>query len=292
MNILLTGGSGFIGKNICEHFAGKYNLLAPGHRELDLLNEVAVEEFISNNSIDAVIHSAVKPSHRNARDLTNLFYSNTRMYFNLVRQAKKFGKMIVLGSGAIYDTRNNLHKVMEDSYTNWVPADEHGFCKWVCARDIENADNIVELRLFGVFGKYEDYAIRFISNAICKTLFDLPITIRQNRRFDYVFVDDLMPILDYFINNVPKHKAYNITTDSEIELMQLAELVRKVSGKELPIIVGEPGMGLEYSGDNHLLRSELEEIEFTPIGDAIRKLFKWYEDNIDIIEKEYLLFDK
>ena len=54
----------------------------------------------------------------------------------------------------------------------------------------------MELRLFGVFGRHEDYAIRFISNAICKTLFDLPITLRQNRTFSYLYVDDLGPIVE------------------------------------------------------------------------------------------------
>ncbi len=57
----------------------------------------------------------------------------------------------------------------------------------------------MELRLFGVFGPHEDYAIRFISNAICKALFGLPITLRQNRTFSYLFIDDLGPIVERFL---------------------------------------------------------------------------------------------
>jgi UDP-glucose 4-epimerase len=292
VNILLTGSSGFIGKNTKEYFSDKYQLFAPSHNELDLLNDNIVHDFFTKHNIDVVIHSAVKPGHRNAKDRSGLFYSNTRMYYNLAQQSKNFGKMIVLGSGAIYDTRNNIHKVSEDSYKNHLPEDDHGFCKYICARDIEHMDNIMELRLFGVFGKYEDYAIRFISNAICKILFDLPITIKQNRLFDYLYIDDLMPVLDYFINNDAKQKAYNITPDKEIELYQLAEIVGEISGKDLPIIVSNPGMGKEYSGDNILLRNELREVTFTPIHSAIEHLFSWYSNNLNLISKDLLLFDK
>jgi len=292
INILLTGGSGFIGRNIFEHFKSKYNVVAPTHSELDLLDEDQVINYFTKHGFNIVIHAAVKPGHRNANDPTNLFYSNTRMYFNLARQSENIEKMIILGSGAIYDTRNDIHKAMEDSYKNNLPADEHGFCKYICARDTERMDNIVELRLFGVFGKYEDYAIRFISNAICKTLFDLPITIKQNRRFDYLYIDNLMPVLDYFISHDAKQKAYNVTPDKEISLCELAELIREISGKDLPIIISNPGMGKEYSGDNSLLLNELKNLTFTPIRSAIEQLFSWYQDNIDMVNKAYLLYDK
>lgn len=83
---------------------------------------------------------------------------------------------------------------------------------------IEKSSNIYDLRIFGIFGKYEDYAIRFISNAICKTLFDLPITVKQDRNFDYIFVEDLMTVLEFFIEARPKYKAYNITPASSVSL--------------------------------------------------------------------------
>ena len=292
MKLLVTGGSGFIGRNICEQLASKYEIVAPSHDELDIIDSSAVDRFFAYRQFDVVVHAAVKPGHRNAKDPTSLFYSNTRMYYNLARHCNKYKKMIVLGSGAIYDSSQNLHKVNEDYYCDQLPKDEHGFCKSVCARDIENKDNITELRLFGVFGKYEDYAIRFISNAICKTLFDLPITIKQNRRFDYLYIDDLMPILEWFIQEEPTYKAYNVTPDHEIELYELAEMVIEISGKELPILVHNEGLGLEYSGDNSRLKAELGELKFTPIKMAVEQLYQWYSDNRDKIVKDYLLVDK
>ena len=293
MKILLTGGSGFIGRNIIESFlTEKYDILSPSSKELNLVDEESVDQYFQKNSVDIIIHAAVKPSHRNAKDFSNLFYTNTRMFFNLERHKNEYEKMLVLGSGAIYDLRHYRPKMKEEEWINFIPADDHGYCKYVCEKVIEHAPNIYDLRIFGIFGKYEDYAIRFISNAICKTLFDLPITIKQNRMFDYLYVDDLMPVLDWFIGNAPLYHSYNITPDSAISLYDLAQIVREISKKDLPICIAEEGIGLEYSGNNTRLKREYSDIHFTPIRTAIQELYRWYKERKQFIQKELLLTDK
>ncbi|MFZ2950551.1 MAG: NAD(P)-dependent oxidoreductase [Desulfuromonadaceae bacterium] len=292
MRIFLTGGSGFIGKNIIELLGERYDILAPGSRELDLSDEVAVEDYFRKNEIDIVVHSAVRPGHRNAKDPSNQLYLNTRMFFNIIRNSDRFKRLISLGSGAVYDVRNNIAKVKEDYFDTHVPADEHGFSKYIIAKHMEKLDYAVKLRVFGVFGKYEDYTIRFITNAICKAICDLPITIRQNRRFDYLYIDDLMPVLEHFIHKPAIFSAYNVTPDKAVDLYTIAGMVRARSGKELPIIVSEPGMGPEYSGDNGRLRAEIPGLDFTPLVEAIDRLYGWYEEHFREIDREKLLVDK
>ena len=53
-----------------------------------------------------------------------------------------------------------------------------------------------------------------------------------------------------------------------------------------------PGLGLEYSGDNSRLKAEIKDIRFTHITTAIKELYEWYLENKCIINKEVLLFDK
>ena len=293
LNILLTGGGGFIGRNILESFlVQKYNIIAPTHRELELLDEDLVRDFFIQQKIDVVIHAAARPGHRNAKEPEKVFYENTRIFFNLVRNSEYFQKMLVIGSGALYDMRHYYPKMKEEYFDTHVPVDEHGLCKYVCGKYIQRVDKIIDLRIFGIFGKYEDYAIRFISNMICKALFDLPLTIKQNRKFDYIYVNDLMPILDYFIQNTATYKEYNITPDQSIELYTLAEKVRMILGKDLSIITAEDGIGLEYSGDNSRLKHEINELRFTPIDKAIADLFEWYRENKWAINHELFLIDK
>ena len=292
MKILLTGGSGFIGRNLIEYLKPKYQVFAPTHKELELLDESAVREYFNRNKFDIVLHGAVRPGSRNVQDHSNQLNNNLRMFFNITRNSDKFDKLIFLSSGAVYDVTKPMVKIKEEDFDTDVPEDEHGFSKYIIAKHIEKIDNAVELRIFGIFGKYEDYAIRFISNAICKALFDLPITIKQNRKLDYLYIEDLIAIIDHFINYDFVFKSYNLTPDESRELASLAEKIKNISGKDVPVIINEKTMGLEYSGDNQRLKKEIASFKFTAIDLAIRKLYQWCAGNKHLLNKELLLTDK
>lgn len=293
--ILVTGGSGFIGKNICESYlAKKYKIFAPNRSELDLLNDDSVKSFFKKNQFDIVIHSAYKPAHRNAKDANNLLFDNSRMFFNLDKYSESFGRMLYLGSGSIYDLGHYQPKMTEDYFGNFIPTDDNGYTKYVIGKYIENTPkDFIDLRIFGIFGKYEDYSIRFISNVICKTIFNLPITIKQNRKFDYIYIDDLMPILEYFIEKDKiNYKSYNITPNDSIELLKIANVINDLSQKNLPIIVAFKEIGVEYSGCNSRLRSDFANFKLTDICTSISDLYQWYLGNINKIDKGLLLTDK
>ncbi|MFA5161963.1 MAG: NAD(P)-dependent oxidoreductase [Elusimicrobiales bacterium] len=291
--LLLTGGSGFIGRNIIETLGGEYEISAPSHAELELTDSRVVREYFRNRHFDAVIHSAIKPGHRNAKDLTGLLYANTRHFINLAQHDGAWGKMIYLGSGLAYNPAHYRPKMKEDFFGQYPPEDEAGYAKYICSLFTEkSAGRIVELRPFGVYGKYEDYAIRFISNAICKTLFELPITIKQNRRFDYIYVADLIGVIRHFIENPAKHAAYNVTPDESVELLSIAHKASALSGGDLPVIVKTPGMGVEYSGDNSLLKTEFSGFLKTGLDEGIRGLYNWYAARRDTLDKSLLLEDK
>ena len=295
--VLLTGGSGFIGRNLKESFLSQqYELVAPSHQELDLANLDSVDAFFAQpqHRFDAVIHAAVKPGHRNAPDHSQLFFTNNRIFFHLMRHAEHCGRILNLGSGAIYDGAHYEPLMKEDYAGVHIPADEHGYNKYVCGKYIDHCPHdVVDLRIFGIFGKYEDYAIRFISNAICKTLFSLPVTLRQDRDFSYLYAPDLAPIIAWFIEHKPQYRAYNITPDEVSSLADLAKLAVELSGKDLPIHVGAPGRGLPYTGCNARLHAEMgKALHFTPMRTAAQELYDWYASIKSELDKNCLLFDK
>ena len=291
--ILLTGGSGFIGRNILESFlVEKYDICHPSRQELNLTDYDCVKNYFKDKTFDVVLHSATKPGHRNAKDTKDLFSLNTGMFENLLNHKDRYGKFINFGSGAIYDTSTNITDVKEENIFKNICKDEHGFCKYVVAKRIEKLDKFVDLNIFGIFGKYEDWQIRFISNAVCKTLFDLPVTLRQNRRFSYLFIDDLMPVLEFFIDNDVRYKSYNIVPDEKIELFKIAELVKKISNKNIEIKVAKDGYGLDYTGDNSRLKTEFTNVKFTDFSKSILSLYEYYKKNIEKIDRRLLLEDK
>jgi len=293
MRILVTGGNGFIGRNIKESYLSqKYTIIAPSRLELDCSDDKSVEDYFKSNSFDVVIHSAAKAGHRNAIDTSNLFLTNSRMMFNLLKYQDSWGKLLNMGSGAIYDMQNYIPKMNENYFGTYIPKDEHGYNKYILGKMLPSLNHVYDFRIFGIFGKYEDYAIRFISNAICKSIFDLPITLRQNRKFDYLDINDLMPILDHFITHNPTEKSFNITPDNSIELLQIAQLVKRISQKDIEVKVGQDGLGMEYSGNNSLLHREMKDLKFTPIQTSIEDLYEWYLANKQSLKLDTLLSDK
>jgi GDP-L-fucose synthase len=276
MRILITGGSGFIGKNLAEQFAPEYEVFAPSSAELDLLKESDVREYLTAQRFDVVVHAATARSNRRIGAPPGMLDRNCRMFFNLVRNQGQFGKMIHFGSGAEYDREQLPARVREDYFDTRVPADAYGFSKYICAKYIERSEYIVELRLFGVFGPYEDYTVRFISNACCRVLKGLPVVLRQDVVFDYLYVTDLAKITRWFIENNPRQKAYNVCNGRGIALTELARIVGEVSGRNPPISVLHEGLGAEYTGDNSRLLAELGNYKFIDMPDAIGELYGWY----------------
>ena len=292
--ILITGGSGFIGRNLAEQLAGSYQVYAPRHQELDLLDSDAVLAFLEEHRFDAVLHSATPNASRNPKgDISKVLPNSLRMFFNLVRGSAHFGQLLYFGSGAEYDMRHYQPLMPEEAFGLHIPADDYGFAKYVMQRTAERAARIVNLRVFGVFGKYEDWEIRFISNACCKALFGLPITLRQNVRFDYLWIDDLVRLTRHFLENPADRPDYNVCTSDVVDLVSLAEKVREVSGKSIDIKVAIPGFKRAYSGNNQkLMARQKGGFAFTPQDEAIQTLYRWYEANRSLIDPDKLRVDK
>jgi UDP-glucose 4-epimerase len=299
IRILITGGSGFIGRNLAEQFASRYEVWAPSSAELDLLNERAVREYLDEHSFDVVVHAATTRSNRRVAAPPDLFDRNCRMFFNLVRnlapRQERFGKMIHFGSGAEYERVELPARVGEDYFDTRVPRDPYGFSKYICAKYTERSERIVDLRLFGVFGAYEDYTVRFISNACCRALKGLPIVIRQDVVFDYLYVKDLVKITKWFIDNNARHKAYNICSGQPVALTEIARAVAReaaqISGRNPSVTVMNKGMGLEYSADNSRMLAEMGRYQFWDLQQSISDLYGWYRRYKEL-DVEALKFDE
>jgi UDP-glucose 4-epimerase len=293
MKVFVTGGNGFIGRNLKEQLGERYVICSPTSAELNLIDERAVLDYIKKHSFDAVVHAATWNATRNStKDGSKVLENNLRMFFNIARCSGSFGKMIYYGSGAEYDRRHWIPGMKEEYFDAHVPADAYGFSKYLMTKYTEYSKNIYNLRLFGVFGKYEDWEIRFISNACCKAARDLPITIKQNVFFDYLSIDDVVSITEWFLGHEAKDRCYNVCAGKAVDLLSFAKMVLKAAGKQLPISVGSEGLGTEYSGDNGKLLQEIKKYSFKDTTQCIDELYHWYVSTVTKIDKNKLLFDK
>lgn len=291
--ILVTGSGGFIGRNIKEYFNDSYNVLAPRSSELDLLDTGKVNQYLSRHKFDIVIHCAADVMSRNFKgDPSKILYNNLRIFFNLAKNSRHFKRMFYFGSGAEYDMRHYIPKMTESYFGTYIPEDYYGFSKYISAQYIPNDPKIIDLRLFGCFGKYENWEVRFISNAMCKRIYDLDISMHQNVFFDYLYVHDLLRILEILIKkSTLSYQHYNVCTGTVIDLKTLASKIRTVSGKKCRIIVEKRGLRLEYSGNNKRLMKELGKFNFTSMDTALQELYDWYNSHKQYIDRKKLLVD-
>lgn len=275
MRILINGANGFVGRNLAEYFRARYeNVFTPRRTELDLCDAGAVRQYFSLNRFDIVIHCAVT--------LTSV-EQNLKMYFNVECCADAFGKMISVGSGGEYDARHYTPMMKEDYFGKHVPTDIYGFSKYVIGKDIEQGHkNIFNLRVFGIYGKHENYMRRFISNNICRVLAGLDLSVKKNSRFDYLYVKDFSRILEGFMKSEPTHKSYNVCTSRPVDLYSLAEMIRAIHGKDTKITAQNDGMNPEYSGDNSRFLQEFGSVQFTEHKNAISELYDWYRNDSQI----------
>lgn len=293
MNIFITGSNGFVGSHLKEYLSKNYNysLFIPSSQELDLSDEKALDKYILENKIDIIIHAANRGGGRDTADMKSITEYNLRIFFNIAKHEENVKKIISFGSGAEYGKHKSIIEAKEEDYLESLPLDEYGFYKSIASRYIEKSDNIVQLRIFGSYGVYENYRYKFISNAIVKNLLHLPIVINKNVLFDYIYVDDLVRMIDFFIHNDAKEKIYNVTTGTKIDLITLAELVNSVSDFQSDIKVLNDGFNNEYTSSNQRILKELGNFQFTSHQNAITKMRCYFQENSDKLEIEMIRED-
>ncbi len=294
MNIFITGSNGFIGSHFKEYLKTSYknyNLFTPSSKELDLHNEKQVDSYVLSNKIDIIIHLANRGGGRDTLDMKNVTEYNLRMFFNIAKHEKNVKKIISFGSGAEYGKHKPIVEVKEEDYLQELPLDEYGFYKSIASRYIEKSEKMVQLRIFGAYGEMEDYRYKFISNAIVKNLLHLPIVINKNVYFDYIYIDDLVKMIDWFVHNDAKEKIYNVTTGKKVDLITLANLVNEISDFKSEIRVLNDGLNNEYTSNNERILHELGSFDFTRHKDAIMKMREYFRYNLDSLDKESIIND-
>jgi len=291
--ILLTGSEGFVGRNLEESLTQRpdFRLYCPKQSEVDLTSSSAVAQCIEEFQPDLIIHSATSNTVGKGYG-QDVVEQNLRMFFNLLRHRPSGCLIYTLCSGSSYNRENWVEKMSEDYLGAHIPTDSQGFSKFVIASHARHIEDVVTLRLFGIFGKHEDYRYKFISNTIAKRLAELDVTLFRDAIYDYLDVADFCSIVQKLFDQNVRSGEFNVTPDASVKLSQVIETVDRCLGIGKKYTVATPGFGRPYTGCNTRLKTTLENLEFTTLETSIQRLATYYAENIQKIDCQALKEDQ
>ena len=270
--VLLTGSTGFIGRNILPILQEKYEIYAPTRHELDLLDFNSVETYLKKYKFDAVIQGANPNPVKNSQldKPETMLEDSIRIFMNLYQMRHYYGKMLYFGSGAEYGKNRDIILAEEVQIGSVIPLDSYGLAKLWMNELARTTNNIYNLRIFGCYGPY-DHESKFLTHVIRSCLRKEDITIRQDCFFDYMQVYDLAKILSFFIENKLRFHDYNVCSGKRITLFDIASKIKDQMKSNSAIVILKEGMNREYTGNNNQLLQELpSSFRLTSIEEGIK----------------------
>jgi GDP-L-fucose synthase len=228
MNILITGAGGYIGKVFYNYFKTEYNISLLTRKEADLTNLKQVKSFFQDKYFDIVIHCAIVGGGRLDEDTPSVLDDNLKMYYNLLECENHFNKLIHFGSGA----------ESQESFYGWS--------KKIIHNSIQDKDKFYNIRILNVFDENElDY--KFIKTNIQKYINKQDIEIFQNKFMDFFYMEDLVTLIRYYINN-DGPKVIDCCYDYSPTLYDIAQIINNLSDYKVNINFKNWNMAPPFNG--------------------------------------------
>lgn len=262
IKILITGGNGNIAKMIKTNLSSDFHITTICRTDFDLLDFKSLQNYLSLNSFDVLIHTAINGGRRTKAENGDIIYNNLIMFENLIKFAHHFRLIINFDSGAIYDRSTNIFSRKEEDLIS-VPSDYYGFSKYLIYKRSLSYSNIVNFRIFNIFHINEE-PDRFIKACFLAKLNGGNVTIQKDKYFDFMSEADFIKIVKYYLTNLNDiqtlPKTFNLSyknkyTLSDIALLILQDLTKIDIQSELNIDTGN------YCGNSDILDSLMLELD-------------------------------
>ena len=310
MNILVTGGCGFIGSHlvkrllkegnnviIVDNLNDYYDVNLKKNRlnlfkdkvkfyEIDIASKEDLERVFQENNIDKICHLAAQAGVRYS--LENPFVYGDSNYIgtlNILEFAKRYkvNHIIFASTSSIYGKNTNMPFKEEDRVDG--PLSIYSASKRACELlaqvyyDLFGV-NTTCLRFFTVYGPWgrPDMALfKFTKNI----LEDKPIDVYNNgdMKRDFTYVGD---IVEYFARAIDKPLGFsiiNLGRGSPVHLMDFIRVIEKQLDKKAKInfMPMQPGDVKETYADTTKAKEILGFEAHTPIEEGIKNFLDWYE---------------
>ena len=258
----IAGHRGMVGGAIARQLraAGEENIVTRTHAELDLTNQLAVRDFMKEELPDVVILAAAKVGgiHANNTYPAEFIYENLMIECNVIHQAFDAGvtKLLQLGSSCIYPKavpqpmREDalLTGTLEPTNEPYAVAKIAGIklCESYNRQHGVDYRSVMPTNLYGPGDNFHPdnshvmpALIRRFHEAARDGLDEVVIWGSGTPRREFLHVDDMaaaslfvlnLPKATYDENTDPMLSHINVGTGVDISILELAQLVARVTG--------------------------------------------------------------
>lgn len=231
--ILVTGSSGFIGKEIVKRLDKSKVITDSNNSErIDLQNR---EQVMKLDSAEMVIHLGGKTPQKELK-WSGYFDNNVIGTLNVLEYCiqKKVKKMIYVSSYVYgnpkYCPVDENHPINpHNAYTESKYLGER-LCEFYCNRsDL----NLIILRPFNIFGESmrEGFLISNLINSV-KTGKKLTI-VNKNSKRDFLYVDDFVDLIVKLIDYDFKFEVFNVGAGKSYSFEDIIEKIEKITSQKI-----------------------------------------------------------
>jgi nucleoside-diphosphate-sugar epimerase len=189
MKMLITGSNGFIGKNLCEFYIDKYEVIK-------IYKHHNIIEHLNIHNPDIIIHCAAEIYNSDLMLDSNILYTK-----NILDYCKnnKIKKLIILGSSSEYGFKKEKMKESDQLEPRTIYEATKAACSML-AQGYANSYKIpiTLVRPFTIVGRYEK-PHKFFPTLYKSWKLNKEIKL-SNGVHDFIFIDDFLKILDCILN--------------------------------------------------------------------------------------------
>jgi len=307
--IFIAGHRGMVGSALCRaaESRGYHDIITRTHKQLDLLDPQAVEEFFTTEKPDWVFLAAAKVGGIYANNIyrADFLLENLKIQNNIIESAYKNNvtKLLFLGSSCIYP-KNAPQPIKETDlltspleFTNepYAIAKIAGI-KLCGAFNDQYGTNYISVMPSNLYGIGDNYhpenahvlpmLLRRFHEAKINNDTSVKVWGTGKPRREFLFADDMAEACFYLMEKYDAEdigELINIGTGEDISIKDLAELVKKVIGFDGEIVFDttkQDGTMLKRMDVNRL--NKLGWKFKTELEDGIRKVYDDYLNNPDI----------
>ena len=304
MNILVTGGAGFIGSHLVRHLLAKGeqvtaldNLstglaenLPPEAKlvEMDILDE-ELPKVVAAGAFDAIVHLAAQTMvDTSIKDPLLDTRENLMGTVHVLEAARAANvkRVIFASTAAVYgDVKEDDLPVREAQPT--LPLSFYGLSKLSVEKYLEMYEKLygmeyVVLRFANVYGERqgdggEGGVISIFAKAVAEGR-DITIYGDGEQTRDFVYAGDIAEGILAALRTEEVNAAYNLSTQTETSLRELVSLLAEIRGREIV-----PKYGAEREGDiyksmlsNSRARRGLDWQPATTLAEGLRRTYEYF----------------